>query len=278
MKLIPAQPAQGLRSPSRLTAHERNADISCALYKGGLEEGVISYKIYTKGSTITRFMKLIPAQPAQGLRSPSRLTAHERNADISCALYKGGLEEGVISYKIYTKGSTITRFLKLIPVQTHFDIGCHTRIPTWNTILRWVASFRITGSTLKKKSPGRNSIALRLSEATVRSRALRLLSLGPFEGMEIYYSFVFNLDDTDMDELSGGVESEFEEEENAATGNSWSFEGVSTIINEGRERCEFQSLGRAIVKEDEYEEVRWDGIVSIVSWRERVFRLWWEER
>ncbi|KAJ4433986.1 hypothetical protein ANN_16305 [Periplaneta americana] len=41
---------------------------------------------------------------------------------------------------------------------------------------------------------------------------------------------------------------------------------------------EFQSLGRAIVKEDEYEEVRWDGIVSIVSWRERVFRLWWEER
>ncbi|KAJ4435242.1 hypothetical protein ANN_23820 [Periplaneta americana] len=40
---------------------------------------------------------------------------------------------------------------------------------------------------------------------------------------------------------------------------------------------EFQSLGRAIVKEDEYEEVRWDGIVSIVSRRERVFRLWWEE-
>ncbi|KAJ4429783.1 hypothetical protein ANN_21987 [Periplaneta americana] len=41
---------------------------------------------------------------------------------------------------------------------------------------------------------------------------------------------------------------------------------------------EFQSLGRAYVKEDEYEEVRWDGIVNIVSWRERVFRLWWEER
>ncbi|KAJ4430714.1 hypothetical protein ANN_19305 [Periplaneta americana] len=35
---------------------------------------------------------------------------------------------------------------------------------------------------------------------------------------------------------------------------------------------EFQNLGRAIVKEDEYEEVRRDGIVSIVSWRERVFR------
>ncbi|KAJ4446917.1 hypothetical protein ANN_13618 [Periplaneta americana] len=54
----------------------------------------------------------------------------------------------------------------------------HTRpvankgIPTRNTILRWVASFRITGSTLKKKSPGRNSIALRLSEATVRKSDL----------------------------------------------------------------------------------------------------------
>ncbi|KAJ4427576.1 hypothetical protein ANN_25224 [Periplaneta americana] len=67
--------------------------------------------------------------------------------------------------------------------KTHFDIGCHARIPTRNTILRWEASFHITGSTLKKKSPGRNSIALRLSEATVRSRALRLLSLGPFEGV-----------------------------------------------------------------------------------------------
>lgn len=52
--------------------------------------------------------------------------------------------------------------------------------------------------------------------------------------MEIYYWFIINLDDTD--ELSGGVESEFEEEESAATDNSWSFEGVSTIINEGRER------------------------------------------
>ncbi|KAJ4439933.1 hypothetical protein ANN_08064 [Periplaneta americana] len=60
----------------------------------------------------------------------------------------------------------------------------------------------LSGSTLKKKSPGRtrsaytpanvetdtqrsackHAIALRLSEATVRCRALRLLSLGPFEG------------------------------------------------------------------------------------------------
>ncbi|KAJ4445979.1 hypothetical protein ANN_12665 [Periplaneta americana] len=76
---------------------------------------------------------------------------------------------------------------------THFDIGCHARIPTRNTILRWVASFRITGSTLKKKSPGRNSIALRLSEATVRSRALRLLSLGPFEGVVVITDDIQNV-------------------------------------------------------------------------------------
>ncbi|KAJ4438718.1 hypothetical protein ANN_14665 [Periplaneta americana] len=49
-------------------------------------------------------------------------------------------------------------------------------IPTRNTILRWEASFRITGSTLKKKSPGRNSIALRLSEATIISRSMTFLS------------------------------------------------------------------------------------------------------
>ncbi|KAJ4450429.1 hypothetical protein ANN_01853 [Periplaneta americana] len=47
---------------------------------------------------------------------------------------------------------------------------------------------------------------------------------------------------------------------------------ISSLMPAGNE---FQSLGRAIVKEDEYEEVLWD--VSIVSWRERVFRLWWEE-
>ncbi|KAJ4441932.1 hypothetical protein ANN_11795 [Periplaneta americana] len=37
-------------------------------------------------------------------------------------------------------------------------------------------------------------------------------------------------------------------------------------------------LGRALVKEDEYEEVRRDGTVRIILWRERVFRLRWEER
>ncbi|KAJ4426843.1 hypothetical protein ANN_26642 [Periplaneta americana] len=53
--------------------------------------------------------------------------------------------------------------------------------------------------------------------------------------------------------------------------------GLCEGSNEHLAGNEFQSFGRAIVKEDEYEEVRWDGIVSIVSWRDRVFRLWWEE-
>ncbi|KAJ4452231.1 hypothetical protein ANN_03749 [Periplaneta americana] len=90
---------------------------------------------------------------------------------------------------LYTAGiSRRITSCTVVSWRTHFDIGCHARIPTRNTILRWVASFRITGSTLKKKSPGRNSIALRFSEATVRSRALRLLSLGPFEG--VFYTTV----------------------------------------------------------------------------------------
>ncbi|PNF40685.1 hypothetical protein B7P43_G02863 [Cryptotermes secundus] len=38
---------------------------------------------------------------------------------------------------------------------THFKLGCCDTIPTWKTILRWGASFHATGSTLKKKSPGR---------------------------------------------------------------------------------------------------------------------------
>ncbi|KAJ4449150.1 hypothetical protein ANN_00545 [Periplaneta americana] len=56
--------------------------------------------------------------------------------------------------------------------------------------------------------------------------------------------------------------------------NSFECLGCTSLMLEG---SEFHSLGRAIVEKDEYEEVRWDGIVSIVSCRERVFRLWWEE-
>ncbi|KAJ4434342.1 hypothetical protein ANN_22901 [Periplaneta americana] len=63
------------------------------------------------------------SRPAQGLRSPSLLTAHERNADISCALYKGGLEEGMISYKIYTKGSTVTSAYEMNSRSTTFEIA-----------------------------------------------------------------------------------------------------------------------------------------------------------
>ncbi|KAJ4428276.1 hypothetical protein ANN_24293 [Periplaneta americana] len=45
----------------------------------------------------------------------------------------------------------------LAPSHVKTDSNATTvfRIPTRNTILRWVASFRTTGSTLKKKSPGR---------------------------------------------------------------------------------------------------------------------------
>ncbi|KAJ4435737.1 hypothetical protein ANN_18354 [Periplaneta americana] len=69
----------------------------------------------------------------------------------------------IIHSEMRTMSDTI---IKIRTQRTNFF-----RIPTRNTILRWVASFRITGSTLKKKSPGRNSIALRLSEATSESRS-----------------------------------------------------------------------------------------------------------
>ncbi|KAJ4450406.1 hypothetical protein ANN_01830 [Periplaneta americana] len=65
-------------------------------------------------------------------------------------------------------------------------------IPTRNTILRWVASFRITGSTLKKKSPGRNSIALRLSEATsINANLKRTFSRKMTERIEQRYCIKF---------------------------------------------------------------------------------------
>ncbi|KAJ4448514.1 hypothetical protein ANN_10530 [Periplaneta americana] len=67
---------------------------------------------------LSRRRSSLQCRPAQGLRFPSRLTAHERNADISCALYKGGLEEGVISYKMYTKGNSV-----LIPPYCTVAVG-----------------------------------------------------------------------------------------------------------------------------------------------------------
>ncbi|KAJ4452061.1 hypothetical protein ANN_03577 [Periplaneta americana] len=44
-------------------------------------------------------------------------------------------------------------------------------------------AFRITGSTLKKKSPGRNSIALRLSEATITRSVRRHPVIGECHGI-----------------------------------------------------------------------------------------------
>ena len=41
----------------------------------------------------------------------------------------------------------------------HFKLKRHDPQPTRNTILLWVANFRISGSTLKRKSPGRTRSA-----------------------------------------------------------------------------------------------------------------------
>ncbi|KAJ4452041.1 hypothetical protein ANN_03556 [Periplaneta americana] len=80
------RPTQGWRSPSRLTAHERNADISCALYKGGLEEGIP-----------LRTASELPIQPVESLlpfhvdinavSEPQFLSNHE-SLGIVCAQYR----------------------------------------------------------------------------------------------------------------------------------------------------------------------------------------------
>ncbi|KAJ4449870.1 hypothetical protein ANN_01276 [Periplaneta americana] len=74
------------------------------------------------GENFSPFHYSYITRPAQGLLSPSRLTARERNADIGCALYKGGLEEVVISYKMYTK-ALIAAWTISIAGLRHSDVG-----------------------------------------------------------------------------------------------------------------------------------------------------------
>jgi len=69
---------------------------------------------------------------------------------------------------------------ELIPETQRFfrcrlNIGCHGNIPSRNTILRWVTSFRARGTIMKKKPPGPVATARtpqnveRVREAVVRS-------------------------------------------------------------------------------------------------------------
>ncbi|KAJ4445856.1 hypothetical protein ANN_12541 [Periplaneta americana] len=81
--------------------------------------------------------------------------------------------------------------------------------------------------------------------------------------------------DSDVNEYHFGGDNGFNDDDGENDGYGYDHNLLMSLMLAGNE---FQSLGRAVVKEDEYEEVRWDGIVSIVSWRERVFRLWREER
>jgi hypothetical protein len=38
--------------------------------------------------------------------------------------------------------------------QTHFHIPPNSDVPTWKTVLQWVAKFRQTGLSLNRKPPG----------------------------------------------------------------------------------------------------------------------------
>ena len=57
--------------------------------------------------------------------------------------------------------------------RTHFQLGRRARVPSWNTILRWVDSVRATGSTLKKKPPGRpKTVCMAINLEAIRQSVL----------------------------------------------------------------------------------------------------------
>ena len=63
------------------------------------------------------------------------------------------IEHRVFEYDSFVKrGETIIETQRLF--RCRFNIGRHGNIPSRNTILRWVTSFRARGTIMKKKPPG----------------------------------------------------------------------------------------------------------------------------
>ena len=63
------------------------------------------------------------------------------------------LEHRVFTYDSFTEsGELINETQRLF--RCRFNIGGHWNIPSRNTILRWVTSFRARGTIMKKKPPG----------------------------------------------------------------------------------------------------------------------------
>jgi len=84
------------------------------------------------------------------------------------------LEHRMFAYDSFVKSGELiieTQWL----FHCHFNIGRHRNIPSRNTILRWVTSFRARETIMKKKPPGHVATARtpknveRVREAVVRS-------------------------------------------------------------------------------------------------------------
>ncbi|KAJ4451143.1 hypothetical protein ANN_02585 [Periplaneta americana] len=139
--------------------------------------------------------------------------------------------------------------------QRHILIQYRREASSRPTIHKWHRTFMETGSVLRQKGSGRRNTSVedieRVQSAFVRSPNKSIRSTA--RELNLPHWTVHKVLHKNLRLFAYKVQS---------------------LMLAGNE---FQSLGRAIVKEDEYEEVRWDGIVSIVSWRERVFRFWWEE-
>ena len=89
------------------------------------------------------------------------------------------MPQWTMEHRVFAYDSFI-KIGELIPETQRFfrcrlNIGCHGNIPSRNTILRWVTSFRARGTIMKKKPPGPVATARtpqnveRVREAVVRS-------------------------------------------------------------------------------------------------------------
>ncbi|KAJ4441191.1 hypothetical protein ANN_11042 [Periplaneta americana] len=87
------RPAQGLRPSSRLTALERNADIGCALYKDGLEEGVLSYKIQEDQKRRRAMTEQRNITGRKNARQSADYERHKRQQNVNRSLSKELLPE-----------------------------------------------------------------------------------------------------------------------------------------------------------------------------------------
>jgi len=68
-------------------------------------------------------------------------------------MWQWTIEHRVFAYDSFVKsGESIIETQRLF--RCRFNIGRHGNIPSRNTILRWVTSFRARGMIMKKKPPG----------------------------------------------------------------------------------------------------------------------------